>query len=225
MTLFSWSDPQYPYPHDALAVHASDVHGFLVRAAHVDRPGVPALRPRPAAVSRCRRGPHRDAARARAGGAAPAGPVRLRLDARGHVRRPGLQLPARRRPASAATTPIASDPHGTPRRSPETCSRSRRRSSRSCSRSCSLRSLLARPARAEGVLGGRVPALRGRRGLGRGDRAADGLDARALPRLLPLRRRPDRRVPRRRVGMAEAAAARPRRDARRPRSSRPPRRP
>ena len=38
VALFSWSDPQYPYPHDALRVHAADVRGLVVRAAHVDRP-------------------------------------------------------------------------------------------------------------------------------------------------------------------------------------------
>src|SRR5881275_1484731 len=38
VALFAWSDPQTTYPHDALRVHASDIHGFVVRAAAVDAP-------------------------------------------------------------------------------------------------------------------------------------------------------------------------------------------
>jgi hypothetical protein len=38
--LFSWDDPQSPYPVDALQVHSADVRSFLVRAAAVDDPGV-----------------------------------------------------------------------------------------------------------------------------------------------------------------------------------------
>jgi hypothetical protein len=36
--LFSWSDPQGTYPHDALRLHASDLRSLLVRAAAVDSP-------------------------------------------------------------------------------------------------------------------------------------------------------------------------------------------
>jgi hypothetical protein len=36
--LFSWSDPQGSYPHDALRLHASDLDAFVVRAAAVDDP-------------------------------------------------------------------------------------------------------------------------------------------------------------------------------------------
>jgi hypothetical protein len=37
--LFSWNEPQTPYPHDALRLHAADVRRFVVRAAAVDRTG------------------------------------------------------------------------------------------------------------------------------------------------------------------------------------------
>jgi hypothetical protein len=37
--LFSWRDPQDPYPADALSIHAADVRMFVVRAAAVDTPG------------------------------------------------------------------------------------------------------------------------------------------------------------------------------------------
>jgi hypothetical protein len=37
--LFSWPDPQNPYPRDALRLHAADVRSLIVRAAVVDRPG------------------------------------------------------------------------------------------------------------------------------------------------------------------------------------------
>lgn len=38
VALFAWSDPQSSYPHDALRVHASDIRGFVIRAAAVDAP-------------------------------------------------------------------------------------------------------------------------------------------------------------------------------------------
>jgi hypothetical protein len=38
VALFSWRDPQGPYPRDALRLHSRDVRSFLVRAAVVDRP-------------------------------------------------------------------------------------------------------------------------------------------------------------------------------------------
>jgi hypothetical protein len=37
--LFTWRDPQNPYPHDALRVHTSGVRAFVLRAAAVDSPG------------------------------------------------------------------------------------------------------------------------------------------------------------------------------------------
>src|SRR5204863_3847577 len=37
--LFSWSDPQDPYPPDALRLHGGEVRTLLIRAAAVDRPG------------------------------------------------------------------------------------------------------------------------------------------------------------------------------------------
>ncbi|HEX5467820.1 MAG TPA: hypothetical protein VFW80_02095 [Gaiellaceae bacterium] len=37
--LFSWQDPQSPYPPDALRLHAGDLTAFVVRAAAVDDPG------------------------------------------------------------------------------------------------------------------------------------------------------------------------------------------
>ena len=37
--LFDWSDPQSPYPSDALRVHSQDFRGLLIRSAAVDRPG------------------------------------------------------------------------------------------------------------------------------------------------------------------------------------------
>jgi hypothetical protein len=37
--LFTWRDPQSPYPSDALRVHSPDVRGLVARAAAVDRPG------------------------------------------------------------------------------------------------------------------------------------------------------------------------------------------
>ena len=37
--LFAWSDPQNPYPPDALRIHASQIADLLVRAAAVDRTG------------------------------------------------------------------------------------------------------------------------------------------------------------------------------------------
>ena len=37
--LFSWQDPQSPYPADALRIHAGDVRALVARAAAVDRPG------------------------------------------------------------------------------------------------------------------------------------------------------------------------------------------
>jgi hypothetical protein len=37
--LFSWPDPQDGFPSDALRLHASDLHGLLVRSAAVDRVG------------------------------------------------------------------------------------------------------------------------------------------------------------------------------------------
>jgi hypothetical protein len=37
--LFTWQDPQTPYPSDALRIHARDVRGLVARAAAVDRPG------------------------------------------------------------------------------------------------------------------------------------------------------------------------------------------
>jgi len=37
VALFSWRDPQDPYPPDALRLHSRDVRSFLVRAAAVDR--------------------------------------------------------------------------------------------------------------------------------------------------------------------------------------------
>jgi hypothetical protein len=37
--LFSWQDPQSPYPPDALRLHAGDLSAFVVRAAAVDDPG------------------------------------------------------------------------------------------------------------------------------------------------------------------------------------------
>jgi hypothetical protein len=37
--LFSWSDPQSPYPADALRIHARDLGALVVRAAAVDHPG------------------------------------------------------------------------------------------------------------------------------------------------------------------------------------------
>jgi hypothetical protein len=36
--LFSWPDPQNPYPRDALRLHAADVHALIARAAVVDSP-------------------------------------------------------------------------------------------------------------------------------------------------------------------------------------------
>src|SRR5207249_3726024 len=41
--LFTWPDPQSPYPADALRVHAADFRGLIARAAAVDRPGAYAL--------------------------------------------------------------------------------------------------------------------------------------------------------------------------------------
>jgi hypothetical protein len=38
VALFSWRDPQDPYPRDALRLRSRDVRSFLVRAAAVDRP-------------------------------------------------------------------------------------------------------------------------------------------------------------------------------------------
>jgi hypothetical protein len=38
VALFSWRDPQDPYPRDTLRLHSRDVRSFLVRAAVVDRP-------------------------------------------------------------------------------------------------------------------------------------------------------------------------------------------
>jgi hypothetical protein len=37
--LFTWQDPQSPYPADALRIHARDVRALVARAAAVDRPG------------------------------------------------------------------------------------------------------------------------------------------------------------------------------------------
>jgi hypothetical protein len=37
--LFSWPDPQSPYPRDALRIHASDAQALVLRAAAVDAPG------------------------------------------------------------------------------------------------------------------------------------------------------------------------------------------
>ena len=37
--LFTWQDPQTPYPADALSIHARDVRALVARAAAVDRPG------------------------------------------------------------------------------------------------------------------------------------------------------------------------------------------
>ena len=37
--LFTWRDPQSPYPPDALRIHAADVGGLVARAAAVDSPG------------------------------------------------------------------------------------------------------------------------------------------------------------------------------------------
>jgi hypothetical protein len=37
--LFTWQDPQSPYPADALRIRARDVRAFVARAAAVDRPG------------------------------------------------------------------------------------------------------------------------------------------------------------------------------------------
>jgi len=37
--LFTWQDPQSPYPADALRVHAGDLGALVARAAAVDRPG------------------------------------------------------------------------------------------------------------------------------------------------------------------------------------------
>ena len=37
--LFTWRDPQNPYPVDALRIHAADVGGLIARAAAMDRPG------------------------------------------------------------------------------------------------------------------------------------------------------------------------------------------
>ena len=41
--LFTWRDPQNPYPSDALRLHAADVAGLIARAAAVDNPGAYAL--------------------------------------------------------------------------------------------------------------------------------------------------------------------------------------
>jgi hypothetical protein len=38
VALFAWDDPQQSYPHDALRIHASNVHSFVIRAAAVDSP-------------------------------------------------------------------------------------------------------------------------------------------------------------------------------------------
>jgi hypothetical protein len=38
VALFSWRDPQDPYPRDALRLHPRDARAFVVRAAAVDRP-------------------------------------------------------------------------------------------------------------------------------------------------------------------------------------------
>jgi hypothetical protein len=38
VALFSWRDPQDPYPRDALRLHPKDARAFVVRAAVVDRP-------------------------------------------------------------------------------------------------------------------------------------------------------------------------------------------
>jgi hypothetical protein len=37
--LFSWPDPQSPYPRDALRIHAADARALVLRAAAVDAPG------------------------------------------------------------------------------------------------------------------------------------------------------------------------------------------
>jgi hypothetical protein len=37
--LFTWRDPQNPYPVDALRIHGADVGGLIARAAAVDNPG------------------------------------------------------------------------------------------------------------------------------------------------------------------------------------------
>jgi hypothetical protein len=37
--LFSWNEPQQPYPGDALRLHSADARAFVVRAAAVDDPG------------------------------------------------------------------------------------------------------------------------------------------------------------------------------------------
>ena len=76
-------------------------------------------------------------------------------------------------PASAATTPIASNPNG---HAPAVAGDLFPVAAALVAFLFAfllLRSLIAQAGRAEGVLGGGVPALRGR-GLGRGDRAADG---------------------------------------------------
>ncbi len=82
--LFTWSDPQSTFPHDALRLHASQLGSFLVRAAAVDSPKAYQLydlaRGRPVAARRAE--VVGAAARARARPAAPGGALLVRRHAR-----------------------------------------------------------------------------------------------------------------------------------------------
>ena len=124
--LFAWSDPQEPYPRDALRVHAARRPRAARPRRGRRRAGrLPALRPRPrrrGAARGARRA--RDAlarARRRGGRCGPAATCFIAV-ARGHVRRSRLRLPrrssrrARRRRRSRAARTAARP------RSPTPCS-------------------------------------------------------------------------------------------------------
>ena len=100
--LFTWQEPQSPYPSDALRIHAADLRALVARAAAVDDPAAYGLYD----LDHSSRVPLRvrsatgSPARARTGSSASTGEVHVRRHAPGHVRRPGLRVPdGRRAPA------------------------------------------------------------------------------------------------------------------------------
>ncbi len=206
--LFTWQDPQTPYPADALRIHARDVRALVARAAAVDRPGAYGLYD----LDRGTRVPLTiRAASARQLSLAPVHRLavgRYMFVATHQGMFGGRDFAYVR--VVAAGQPGDGDQLGHERTGACRCRRPAPggRGARRCALRLPARPVVLEPARRpEGALGGRLCLLRRRDDL-RGLRTARRVEPSALPRLLPHGRRPDGRLSGRRLGLAPAAASR-----------------
>ena len=215
--LFTWQEPQSPYPADALRVHSADVRALVARAAAVDDPAAYGLYDLDKSTRVSLTRALRDGAAARARATTPLAPgaVHVRRHAPGDVRGPGLRVPHR------GPTRRAGDADQLIRERLRASNRGLAPPRCRCSRRLAVRVppgaiVLAAAGGAKGALGSRLCLLRSCHRV-RGRRPASGVEPGALPFVLHRRRSAHRCVPRRGLRLAVASPEGQRRPARRSR--------